>query len=244
MSSTNKTTYYNLSQYIGTDKPTYLGDYNSDMSKIDAGIHSAVETAKTANQTAGSADAKATNTNEKLEALKGRVTVVEGNVSNLQEKDTLQDNNIADAKKTGEQASATANNALQSANNANIKLNNAKFKEWQTPTNVNSKIGLTVGKIMYNEELKILALELNIVSTQTSITESEILFKLPSTIKAPSKTIKINSCGINALNYHTEEYFENLAIKSLTIDTDGYFHAEINQGSRLYVSGCFAVPEW
>lgn len=38
MSSTNKTTYYELSQYIGTDKPTYLGDYNSDMSKIDAGI--------------------------------------------------------------------------------------------------------------------------------------------------------------------------------------------------------------
>nr|DAF67894.1 MAG TPA: hypothetical protein [Caudoviricetes sp.] len=33
MSSTNKTTYYALSQYIGTDKPTYLGDYNSDMSK-------------------------------------------------------------------------------------------------------------------------------------------------------------------------------------------------------------------
>lgn len=35
MSSTNKTTNYELSQYIGTDKPTYLGDYNSDMLKID-----------------------------------------------------------------------------------------------------------------------------------------------------------------------------------------------------------------
>lgn len=36
MSSTNKTTNYELSQYIGSDKPTYLGDYNSDMLKIDA----------------------------------------------------------------------------------------------------------------------------------------------------------------------------------------------------------------
>lgn len=36
MSSTNKTTNYNLSQYVGTDKPTYLGDYNEDMSKIDS----------------------------------------------------------------------------------------------------------------------------------------------------------------------------------------------------------------
>lgn len=39
MASTNKTTNYELSQYIGTDKPTYLGDYNSDMSKIDTAIH-------------------------------------------------------------------------------------------------------------------------------------------------------------------------------------------------------------
>ena len=38
MASTNKTTNYDLSQYIGSDKPTYLGDYNSDMSKIDTAI--------------------------------------------------------------------------------------------------------------------------------------------------------------------------------------------------------------
>ena len=41
MASTNKTTHYNLSQYIGTDKPTYLVDYNTDMANIDAGIYSA-----------------------------------------------------------------------------------------------------------------------------------------------------------------------------------------------------------
>lgn len=35
MASTNQTANYKLSQYIGSDKPTYLGDYNSDMLKID-----------------------------------------------------------------------------------------------------------------------------------------------------------------------------------------------------------------
>lgn len=35
MASTNKTQNYELSQYIGSDKPTYLGDYNADMLKID-----------------------------------------------------------------------------------------------------------------------------------------------------------------------------------------------------------------
>lgn len=48
MASTNKTTHYELSQYIGSDKPSYLGDYNSDMGKIDAGIYGAQSDATSA----------------------------------------------------------------------------------------------------------------------------------------------------------------------------------------------------
>ena len=36
MTSTNKTANYDLSQFVGTDRPTWLGDYNGDMTKIDA----------------------------------------------------------------------------------------------------------------------------------------------------------------------------------------------------------------
>lgn len=36
MTATNHTNNYNLSQFAGTDRPTWLGDYNSDMEKIDA----------------------------------------------------------------------------------------------------------------------------------------------------------------------------------------------------------------
>lgn len=36
MTATNHTKNYNLSQFAGTDRPTYLGDYNGDMAKIDA----------------------------------------------------------------------------------------------------------------------------------------------------------------------------------------------------------------
>lgn len=39
MSSTNKTANYELSQFIGSDKPAWLIDYNGDMSKIDTAIH-------------------------------------------------------------------------------------------------------------------------------------------------------------------------------------------------------------
>lgn len=60
MSSTNKTTYYELSQYVGSDKPTYLGDYNSDMLKIDTAIHTASDNANTALTTANAANSAAT----------------------------------------------------------------------------------------------------------------------------------------------------------------------------------------
>lgn len=36
MAATNHTENYNLSQFVGTDHPTWLGDYNGDMTKIDA----------------------------------------------------------------------------------------------------------------------------------------------------------------------------------------------------------------
>lgn len=35
MTATNHTENYNLSQFVGTDRPTWLVDYNGDMVKID-----------------------------------------------------------------------------------------------------------------------------------------------------------------------------------------------------------------
>ncbi len=54
MASTNKTTNFELSQFIGSDKPAWLSDYNSDMSKID--------TAMKNNQTAAAAASGAATT--------------------------------------------------------------------------------------------------------------------------------------------------------------------------------------
>lgn len=36
MTASKHTGNYNLSQFVGTDRPTWLGDYNGDMTKIDA----------------------------------------------------------------------------------------------------------------------------------------------------------------------------------------------------------------
>lgn len=58
MSSTNKTTNYELSQFVGSDKPAWLADYNTDMGKIDAGMKG---NADAINVTDGKADTNATN---------------------------------------------------------------------------------------------------------------------------------------------------------------------------------------
>ena len=55
MSSTNKTSHYELSQFIGTDKPAWLTDYNSDMLKIDTWLAAAAAEASGAQDTATSA---------------------------------------------------------------------------------------------------------------------------------------------------------------------------------------------
>jgi len=52
---TNHTSNYELSQFVGSDKPTFLGDYNGDMLKIDTAIAGVGVTASAADTKADSA---------------------------------------------------------------------------------------------------------------------------------------------------------------------------------------------
>ena len=83
-SSTNATTHYELSQYIGTDKPTYLVDYNQDMSKIDTAIYSADSTATQASNNIGTISNLNTTTKTDLVSAINEVnTQVGTNTSNI-----------------------------------------------------------------------------------------------------------------------------------------------------------------
>lgn len=62
MSSTIKTTNYNLSQFADADKPTWRGDYNGDMLKIDRGMQCNANAAADAHTAAVNAQ-KAADTN-------------------------------------------------------------------------------------------------------------------------------------------------------------------------------------
>lgn len=39
MSATNKTANYELPEFVGTDKPSWLTDFNGAMTKIDTALH-------------------------------------------------------------------------------------------------------------------------------------------------------------------------------------------------------------
>lgn len=69
MSSTNKTANYNLPQFIGTDKPTWLGDVNQAMSIIDGQMKTNAD-----NITSASGE---------VSELETRVQTAESNVSSL-----------------------------------------------------------------------------------------------------------------------------------------------------------------
>ena len=246
MSSTNKTNNYSLSQYIGTDKPTYLGDYNADMLKIDNAIHAVNSTATTAQQTAGNADSKATTATANVVALEGRVGNLETSVENIKEKNNAQDTQIGTLTSQLAVAKETANNALSVANEASGKIDNAVSKAWQTCTGVNANLTATDSPLVsFNTQMKTIALKLNIAApTATGIGMSDILCRLPSTIRYPSKSLSLGRCGINCLGYHSEGYFESVTVSEVTIDANGYVHAQVKGNSNLFISGVFAVPEW
>lgn len=109
MASTNKTTHYELSQFLGTDKPAWLTDYNSDMTKIDTGINTAQTTATGAD---GKADANAT-------AI--------GTLSNLTtESKTSVVSAINEVDSNADTAQQTANSASQLANTNKTDIDKLK----------------------------------------------------------------------------------------------------------------------
>lgn len=132
MSSTNKTTNYNLSQYIGTDKPTYLGDYNGDMLKIDTQLKTNADSAGNAASAAGSAQAVAEKASKDVQTLNDSVSANSKDIASLKTKNAQQDVSIQNATNS---ASTALNKANQNEHNiADINTRN----QWIQGTNIHN----------------------------------------------------------------------------------------------------------
>lgn len=119
MAHTNSTSNYELSQFVGTDKPTFLGDYNGDMQKIDAAIKGAKDTADGASTTANAASALATSASE-------TATQAATDAASASANATTALNTANGATTTANNASTTATAAETAATAAGVKADAAK----------------------------------------------------------------------------------------------------------------------
>lgn len=146
MGATNKTTNYELPQWIGTDKPTFLGDMNDAFLKIDTGMAENKDSATSAESIAGASNSKATEAH-----------------SLAQEANTLanQANTTAtQAQQAANTAQSTAQTALEKANQAIAGTANAWQNISWTPNNSTVNTGLSAGFVSYNAALNMLGIAL------------------------------------------------------------------------------------
>lgn len=167
MSSTNKTTYYKLSQYIGTDKPTFLSDYNADMSNIDAGIHDVQETATTANQTAGSAETIAQTALGNTKTNATNIKNLQSNVADINASNVTRDANISKAQSDATKANDGVAEAKQSVNNLS-----ANVRTWEVIPSSSER----VSKI--NRALRLISI--NHIASGSGSTDRRVLFTIPN----------------------------------------------------------------
>lgn len=108
MSFTNHTPNYNLPQYVGTDKPTFLGDFNNAMSTIDTALHNNEQNAGEGLAELQQAQAALTETQETLTEVQTEVA----NVSGI----------AATVNQNVQQALSAANDATTAANSATSQI--------------------------------------------------------------------------------------------------------------------------
>lgn len=94
MSSTNKTTYYELPQFIGSDIPTWLGDFNGAMSDIDTALKSNADRADLASQNASNAVNTANSASEAVGTLNTAVAGLTSRVGTCEQTDATQSQQI------------------------------------------------------------------------------------------------------------------------------------------------------
>jgi hypothetical protein len=122
MSSTNHTTNYNLPQFLGSDKPAWLGDINPAFSAIDTAMKANETSANTAGTDANTANTHI-GTMENLETTEKNTLV--GAVNEVNTK-------LGTVGNVASEASINANSALTKANDIEATLNFTKFKNYNT----------------------------------------------------------------------------------------------------------------
>ena len=125
MGYTNKTSHYELPQYVANDKPSWLGDFNSAMLKIDTALADNNATAEAANSAATGAQTQVTALSSQLSTIQGQVntavdtaTAADGKATTAQTVAGQANTTAGEAKTIAQGAKDTADGAVEIAGNA------------------------------------------------------------------------------------------------------------------------------
>lgn len=212
MSSTNTTPNFGLPQYIPTDKPTYLGDFNKAMLDIDTNMKSIENKATSAESEIETVQATA---NQALENANTAQTTATEAQTKADLAKTTADTAINNAESARNTATQAQNTASQNATNIN------SIKTWENyrnvltaPTTGSSSDGLNV---KYNSSLQLLNLW-GYNHFSPVIQANTQIGKLPESFPKPARDRKIANAGsliTGSGNQYTLE---------LKIDTNGIIY--------------------
>ena len=205
MSSTNKTTNYDLSQFVGTDKPAWLADYNQDMSKIDAQMKLNADSATGAD---GKADANTT----AIGTLANLTTTAKTDlVSAINEVDS----DVTTAQNTANSASTSANTA-----NTNIAKFNLTNKSTLTASTNKGTINASITNAQFATETtnSIFKVYGRVYIDNLNGQTGTLTIKIGETSLRPSTSYEINTGAIVFREYNN---VTDVVPRNLTINTNG-----------------------
>lgn len=110
MAHTNNTENYNLPQWIGSDKPTFLGDFNTAFAGIDTQMKANADGIVVADDKAENATTLANDAQSDVDALTTRVTTAEGNISANSDRISVHDTDLSNIAASITTINTTLNN--------------------------------------------------------------------------------------------------------------------------------------
>lgn len=125
MSSTNKTSNYELPQFVANDVPSWLGDFNQAMSKIDTQMKANDSKAQSAETNAENANSSATQALQTANQANTTANGANTNATNALSLATTANDNASTAKQNAATALQTANTANGLVSSANSTAQNA-----------------------------------------------------------------------------------------------------------------------
>ena len=220
MASTNKTSNYELSQFLGTDKPAWLSDYNTDMSKIDTQMKANADAATAAGGTASAAS-----------------TAI-GTLSNLT---TTDKTSVVAAINEVDSHADTAQNTATSANTLAGQAKN-KADDLATYLTLTGKQNISVTTTQgvidsntniasaYNSDGSLGKIYGLITLNFTSTPAGSVTITIADTSLRPSENINI--MGVN-VSVYTAQGFNYAGNQNMTVNTDGTVTITVTPSSAV-----------